>query len=318
MTGTRGRAILSRRGLRRGLRLASLLIAAWLVVSLGAAYKLTRRPHARFEEPAPTVPWGEFESLRLRTRDGQTLGAWFLPGRKEAPSVMLLHGNGGSRRSNLRLAEVLAPRGYSVLMISMRAHGDSTGTFNDFGYGARHDVVAATEFLERRRPGGRIVIHGVSLGSAAAAFAAEELGERVHGYVLECPYRDLKTAVRNRTRAYLPPIFEWVAYHSLLAVSPAVLRELDRISPVDAIGGVPEATPVLILAGRADWKALPEEAEALLARVRSHGRLVVFDGAAHVRLHVADPGRYREEIGRFLETIGPALAGPPDTAMQTR
>jgi len=32
-------------------------------------------------------------------------------------------------------------------MISLRAHGDSTGDFNDVGYSARHDVVVAVEFL---------------------------------------------------------------------------------------------------------------------------------------------------------------------------
>ncbi len=85
----------------------------------------------------------------------------------------------------------------------MRAHGDSSGEFNDIGYSARLDVVAAVEFLERRRPARPILIHGTSLGAAAATFAAEELGHRVHGYVLECPYRDLRTAVWNRAEKAL-------------------------------------------------------------------------------------------------------------------
>ena len=33
------------------------------------------------------------------------------------------------------------------------------------------------------------------MGAAAAVFASGELARRVHGYVLECPYQDLKTAV---------------------------------------------------------------------------------------------------------------------------
>ena len=53
--------------------------------------------------------------------------------------------------NSLKRAE-LALSGYPILMISLRAHGDSTGEFNDIGYGA-HDVVAAVEFLERRHPG---------------------------------------------------------------------------------------------------------------------------------------------------------------------
>ena len=79
-----------------------------------------------------------------------------------------------------------------------RAHGDSTGEFDDAGYGARRDVCAAVEFLERRRPGRPVIVDGNSLGSAAAIFAAGELGHRVAAYILECPYQDLKIAVWNR------------------------------------------------------------------------------------------------------------------------
>ena len=62
-----------------------------------------------------------------------------------------------------------------MLLITLRAHGDSTGALNDIGFGARHDVVAAIDFLERCRPGRPIVVHGASLGAAAALFASAEL-----------------------------------------------------------------------------------------------------------------------------------------------
>src|SRR5437016_12545555 len=117
-------------------------------------------------------------------------------------------------------------------MISLRAPGDSTGDFNDIGFSARHDVIAAVEFLERRRPGRPVVVLGVSLGAAAAIFAAGELGHRVQGYILESPYQDLKVAVRNRVETYLPPVVDRLAYQGLLTVGPLVIRELEKISPV--------------------------------------------------------------------------------------
>jgi uncharacterized protein len=123
-------------------------------------------------------------------------------------------------------------------MISFRAHGDSTGEINDIGYSARHDVIAAVAFLEQRRPGKPILVHGTSLGSAAAAFASGELAGRVRGYVLECPYRDVKSAVWNRTREYLPPVLDVIAYAGLRLVAPLVLPDLDQMAPVFAVGGV--------------------------------------------------------------------------------
>ena len=281
------------------------LVSLWLMVSLAVAYRLTHRSRAVFAEPAPLVEWGRLESHRIATADGQELGAWLLRGRDDAPSVLLLHGNGGSRRQCLPIAELLAAEGCSVLLVSLRAHGDSTGDLNDIGLSARHDVVAAVAFLERERPGRPILVHGTSLGSAAAAFASGELGRRVSGYVFECPYRDLKTAVRNRTREYLPPMLDWVAYEGLLTVAPLVLSDIDKIAPVDAVGGVPEEVPVLILAGGRDQKARPDEARAIHERLRSHATLSMFETSAHLRLQTTEPGRYRREVLGFVRMVAP-------------
>src|SRR5262249_52034256 len=153
------------------------------------------------------------------------------------------------------------------LLVSLRAHGDSTGEVNDFGYGARHDVTAAVAWAEKNHPHRPIIVWGRSLGSAAALFAAGDLGHRVRGYVLECPYRDLRTAVRTRTRLRLPPVAADVAYLGLVTTAPLVLPDADRISPLEAAGEVPEGMPVLILAGGKDRRARPEEAEAIRDRI---------------------------------------------------
>ena len=98
-----------------------------------------------------------------------------------------------------------------------------TGEIDDAGYSARHDVFAAVDFLERRRPGRPVVIDGNSMGSAAAIFAAEELGHRVAAYILESPYQDLKTAVWNRIDNRLPAGLSHAAYGGLRLVSPLFL-----------------------------------------------------------------------------------------------
>jgi alpha-beta hydrolase superfamily lysophospholipase len=276
-----------------------------LLVSTIVAFRLTRRPRARFNEPGPRVAWATIEEHRLRAVDGEEIGAWYVEGKPELPTVLLLHGNKGSRWNSLRRAEFLAAAGYSVLMISLRAHGDSTGEYNDLGYSARHDVVAAVEFLERARPSQPIVVLGVSLGSAASVFASAELGERVRGYILESPYQDLKTAVWNRTVTYLPPVLAQVAYAGLRSVGPVFLPHLDQISPQRAIRQIPPRVPVLIIAGEADTLARADEAKALQAQVASHGQLQLFPGADHNNLFSTAPDRYKELVLRFCRSATP-------------
>ena len=278
-----------------------MLVAAWLGISFLVAYRLTARRSPPYPEPPPKVAWASFEGLRLRTADGEEIGAWFAEGRQDAPSVLFLHGNGGGRSHCLSRAELLArDLGCATMLISMRAHGDSTGGFNDIGLGARRDVIAAVDFLEARRPGRPIVVAGVSLGSAAAAFAAGELGGRVSGYVLESPFADLKTAVRNRTRAALPAPFEQAAYLGLRIAGLALLPQLDAIAPAQAAAKIPGGVPVLILAGEADRLATVAEARAIRDRVRSHARLETFPGARHDNLAQVDPPRYRRLLVDFV------------------
>jgi alpha-beta hydrolase superfamily lysophospholipase len=296
--------------LRRWLITTAVAVAVWLLVSSVVAFRLTRRPRSRFEEPAPNVTWGKLESHRFSTRDGEEIGAWFVDGRGGAPSVLWIHGNGGNRSHGLDRAKLLASQGYAVLMISLRCHGDSTGDYHDVGYSARLDVEAAVSFLEGRRPGRPVIVIGNSMGSAAAIFAAGELGNRVHGYVLESPYQDLKVAVWNRTDAYLPPVLREIAYSGLRVVGPIFLPHLEQISPLKAITGVPRSVPVLILAGGADRLARPAEAKSLYNQVAAHGWLVFIPGAGHGNLFRSAPELYARTVLDFCSDISRSVTAP--------
>jgi len=95
--------LLSRRRGVRWLVGITIVLLAWLTVSSAIAFRLTRRLRAWFPEPAPHVAWGSIEDHRLRTRDGQDIGAWFVEGtdKDNAPQILLLHGNKGSRANSL-------------------------------------------------------------------------------------------------------------------------------------------------------------------------------------------------------------------------
>jgi len=281
------------------------LVAAslWLLSSYGVAYWGTRRHRPPFPEPIPAIAWGKIESFRITTDDREELGAWFIDGAQDRPFVLLLQGNGGRRQDCLKQAEFLTKAGFPVMMISLRAHGDSTGQVNDLGYGARLDVIAAVRWLAEKYGGRPVVVWGSSLGAAAAIFAAKDLGHHVSGYILECPYQDLHTAVRNRTEIYLPPLLDRVAYLGLLTVSPLVLPNVDKISPIEASGDIPGDIPVLIMAGGADRLAHPEEANAIYRRIQPQADLVIFEEADHMKLFQTDPERYRHIVLDFLKKV---------------
>ena len=75
---------------------------------------------------------------------------------------------------------------------------------------------------------------------------------------------------------------------------------LEKTSPIDAISGIPPYVPVLILAGSEDPVARPDEAQAILDRVRSHGRLVLFEHAGHMNFPETYPDLYQRSLLEFL------------------
>lgn len=261
-----------------------ILALAWPLSGIVAARALTARVHARtLESPDGSDP--PYEALRLRTRDGLSIGAWLAERVDDDVAVVLVHGHGASRSQLQDEARALWHAGASVMPISMRAHGDSDGERDDLGWSARRDVEAAVAHLASRAPSRPIVVLGYSAGAAAAAYAAADLGPRVRGYVLVAPYADLADATRARTRRYLPPGVELVAYGALRVGASVVLPELDRMRPIDAMGAI--GAPMLLVAGERDARAPLADVRRMAAATHD-ARVVVLPGVDH------------EDLGRFV------------------
>jgi dienelactone hydrolase len=119
-----------------------------------------------------------YQELTLRTSDGVSLAAWYVPSSNRA-AVVLLHGAGSTRSDVLPQAAVLARAGFGVLLIDARGHGDSDGRAMDFGWHGDADIAAATSYLASlpEVDPQRIGALGLSMGGeeALGATATNEL-----------------------------------------------------------------------------------------------------------------------------------------------
>ncbi len=290
---------LNRRRVLGAIALGSL--AFWLGSSALVDWALVRRNHRVGAEPQPNVAWANIESHRLTTSDGEELVRWLIRGDEQKGCVLLLHGVNASRRQMLPVMQWLAEARFTTLAITFRCHGDSTGDVNDFGWSARHDVVAAVEFLRQEYPERPIYIVGRSMGAAAAIFAAKELKDSVAGYFLEQPYRDLKSAVWNRLRAHFLPGLDLLAYAGMQFWAPVFMpTDPNEISPYQHVAEIPESVPIVFATGSADRHATLSDVTALFERVQSHAKLVVFEGAKHEALDRNNPQLYRANLFRLL------------------
>jgi pimeloyl-ACP methyl ester carboxylesterase len=124
-----------------------------------------------------------FEVPGLGTRE-----AWFFPGLRGAPTIVLCHGYESSRGELLTLVSALQDHQYNVFVFDFAAHGANPG-ITTFGYREADELRAAIDVLAVRNDidPTRFGFWGYNLGAYAALREAEG-DKRIRALVLDSVY----------------------------------------------------------------------------------------------------------------------------------
>jgi fermentation-respiration switch protein FrsA (DUF1100 family) len=119
-----------------------------------------------------------FESVEIRTADGETLAAWWVPAEDARGTVLFFHGNAGNISHRLDYLQMFHRLRYSTLIVDYRGYGKSTGSPSEKG--TYLDAEAAWDYARHARQAQPqdIVIAGESLGGAVATWLAAKVGPR--------------------------------------------------------------------------------------------------------------------------------------------
>ena len=286
--------------------LAALLLGLghYLLASYRVADELTR-PFPGFE-PAETPATYQvaYQDVRFPAHGGDVrIAGWYLPRAGSRRAVVLVHGKSVNRWIEfgggfLKLAVALHARGFTVLMIDLRAHGESEGERAGFGLHERRDVVGAVDWLEQQGYApGSIGVLGVSMGAVATIGAAAD-DPNIGALVADCGFADMGMLLQRQWGAAsggLPDFYRpatiaigWLLGYDFYADRP--VEEIGRIAP----------RPVLIIHGDADTLVPLSDAEQLNA-AGSSSELWVVHGAGHGGSYRVDPQAYTERVAAFFE-----------------
>jgi len=116
-----------------------------------------------------------FETAELRTADGETLHAWWVPAEAARGTVLFFHGNAGNISHRLDYLQMFHRLRYATLIVDYRGYGKSTGTPSEEG--TYRDAEAAWDYLVHARllRPQDVVIVGESLGGAVATWLAAKV-----------------------------------------------------------------------------------------------------------------------------------------------
>jgi pimeloyl-ACP methyl ester carboxylesterase len=270
--------------------------ACLLVLGAGATYgagEYLSRP-VRHSTGAPP-PELFATPVLIPARTGLVAG-WVARG-EGSGAVLLLHGVRADRRQMQERALLLNRLGYTVLLVDLPAHGESSGKRITFGAHEADAVRAAVAYLARNLPGERIGVIGVSLGAAAAVLSKPVAN--ISALVIEAMYPSIEEAAKNRLAIYLGPPGRLLSPLLLLQlplrsrVKPAELRPLDAMASLTC--------PVLVIGGQNDRHTTAPETRRIFEAAPQARQLWLVEGAAHVDFHGYARAEYERRVGAFLQ-----------------
>jgi pimeloyl-ACP methyl ester carboxylesterase len=219
-----------------------------------------------FPDRAPVPPADRVidgaRDVTLRTSDGLTLGAWFVPADPAADqslAVLFAPGNGGNRWGRAGFAVELSRRGFAVLLMDYRGYGGNPGTPSEEGL-AEDAMAGAAVLDELGYPAEATIYFGESLGTGVVA--GLQARRPPAGLVLRSPFTELADVGAHHYR--------WLPVRVLLQ---------DRFETAALLADSP--VPVTVIYGDRDTIVPPELSARVADEARSLAERVVIRGADH-------------------------------------
>src|ERR687894_1318338 len=198
-------------------------------------------PSRKFPEATPASVGLGYKEVGFLSTDGVRLSAWWVLVEGSSLAAVLVPGWGGHKFDEhlLQTVPVYHDAGYSVLLLDLRAQGESDGARRTLGYREVRDVHGALAWLQQQGyTMDQVVLHGWSMGGATALRAAPGTG--VAAVVEEAGYGDLPLLLRRK----LP---EFVRFGRLL--EPAILLVGKLYPDFDYQGVMPKKEAALLSEG---------------------------------------------------------------------
>lgn len=244
------------------------------------------------------------EDVFIKSEDGLKLHATYFPGKQEGKIVICFHGyTSEGMKDYIGLSGYYLERGYSMLLVDERAHGQSEGTYIGFGCKDRWDALKWIEWvIQTCGEQVQILLHGTSMGGATVLMTSGlSLPGQVKGIISDCAFTSPKYVFTHALHSmyHLPafpliPITDWInkkrAGYGMDECNAA--REVRKAK-----------VPILMIHGKADTFVPVSMCQEIYDNCASPKKLLVVPGAAHAESYYKDTENYEKALEEFTGGI---------------
>lgn len=244
------------------------------------------------------------EDVYLEAADGLRLHATYFPQGEEKKVVLCFHGyTSEGMKDYIALSGYYLKKGYSMLLVDERAHGESEGEYIGFGCLDRQDALCWLDWiLERCGEDVEILMHGTSMGGATVLMASGlELPSQVKGIISDCGFTSPKEVFTH----VLHSMYHLPAFPAIPAADVLNKRLAGYgMDECNAAREVRKATiPILVIHGDADTFVPVTMCEEIYENIASPKKKLIVEGAAHAESYYKDTESYEQALDEFISML---------------
>ena len=255
--------------------------------------KFYKQPGAA-ETPFPS------KRVHLKRAAADSNACWYAAATGARSCVILLHGITTNKDYVTAEAARFLEKGFNVLLLDFRGHGQSSGHTSTMGFDETHELELAFRYA-REAGNSKVIVYGVSLGAIVAMKAVAD--ERIHPHALiaDMPFDNLHNHLKTRASDVG---FPSQPFAFLVTLWIGLERGYNGFSHSVSDYATAVRCPVLLQWGARDRYVNQQAIEKVYSHLAaSQKKMVTYTEADHESLLRADPELWEQEVMGFLSRL---------------
>jgi uncharacterized protein len=243
------------------------------------------------------TPSFAYQTTVLKTKDDINIEAWYTASDSAKGTVILFHGINGNKSMLIPEAVRFLSFGYNIMLVDLRAHGNSSGRTSTLGVKEMEEVKLAYDYITSKGEK-NIFLYGISMGAVIVIKAVKDYELKPKGIIIECPFASLQYHLKARSRNLG---FPEQPFAFLVTGWVGLERGYNGYRHNTGNYAKSITCPVLMQWGEKDSYVMKEETDIVFKNIASADKkLNVYENAGHESLSTSDPAFWQREVQLFL------------------